>query len=116
MEGLLDMKNWEESATRAMGHCWMTDCDCLYQHLMSHRLNTFEIERVAIGLMASRQQIWERGGENIASGSRLRCLFPLDTSVMLADPLTKAMTCERLANLQAAASAAPAALMNRRRR
>ena len=28
--GLLDIKNWEESAACAMGHVWFTDCHSLY--------------------------------------------------------------------------------------
>ena len=33
MKGKLDLRNWEESAANEMGHCWMTDCDRLYEHL-----------------------------------------------------------------------------------
>ena len=46
-----------------MGHVWMTDCDSLYEHWMSQRLNAIENKRLAIDLMALRQQIWERDGE-----------------------------------------------------
>ena len=37
MEGKLDWRNWEESAANEMGHCWLTDCDSLYEHLMNPR-------------------------------------------------------------------------------
>ena len=63
MKGKLNMRNWEESAAEQMGHCWMTDCESLYEHLMSQRLNSIENKRLAIDLMALRQQIWERSGD-----------------------------------------------------
>ncbi len=62
MKGKLDMRNWEDTAAREMGHVWMTDCDSLYEHLMSQRFNTIENKRLGIDLMALRQQIWERDG------------------------------------------------------
>ena len=98
MMGKLDMRNWEESAAQSMGHCWMTDCDSLYEHLMSQRLNSIENKRLAIDLMALRQQIWERQGERTLEVDCSCGDYPrwIDTSTMLADPLTKAMNCERL--------------------
>ena len=98
MKGKLDFRNWEESACRTMGHIWLTDCDSLYEHLVSHRLNAIENKRLAIDLMALRQQIWERDGERTlevdhSCGDYARWI---DTSVMLADPLTKAMSSEAL--------------------
>ena len=63
MTGRLDWRNWEESAANEMGHFWTTDCDSLYEHLMSQRLNTIEDKRLAIDLTTFRQQIWERGCE-----------------------------------------------------
>ena len=62
MKGQLDRNNWEESACEAMGHKWLTDCDSLYEHLMSSKFNSIENKRVAIDLMALRQQVWERNG------------------------------------------------------
>ena len=98
MRGQLDMHDWEDSAQQAMGHCWMTDCDSLYEHLMSQRLNTIENKRLAIDLMALRQQIWERNGERTLVVDHSCGDYPrwIDTSVMLADPLTKAMSSERM--------------------
>ena len=100
MKGKLDLKNWEESASNEMGHCWMTDCDSLYEHLMSNRLNSIENKRLAIDLMALRQQIWERSGERTLEIDHSCGDYPrwIDTSVMLADPLTKAMSCDRLSS------------------
>ena len=81
----------------------MTDCDSLFEHLMSQRLNSIENKRLAIDLMALRQQIWERSGERTLEIDHSCGDYPrwIDTSVMLADPLTKAMSCERLAHTMA---------------
>ena len=98
MKGKLDLRNWEESACKTMGHIWLTDCDSLYEHLVSHRLNAVENKRLAIDLMALRQQIWERDGERTLEVDHSCGDYPrwIDTSVMLADPLTKAMSSESL--------------------
>ncbi len=98
MQGKLDIRNWEESAAQAMGHCWMTDCESLYEHLMSQRLNSIENKRLAIDLKALRQYIWERNGDRTLEVDCSCGDYPrwIDTSVMLADPLTKAMKTDRL--------------------
>ena len=100
MKGKLDMRNWEETSANEMGHCWMTDCDSLFEHLMSQRLNSIENKRLAIDLMGLRQQIWERSGERTLEIDHSCGDYPrwIDTSVMLADPLTKAMSCDRLSS------------------
>ena len=100
MKGQLDFRNWEESASKAMGHVWLTDCDSLYEHLMSQRLNAIENKRLAIDLMALRQQIWERDGERTLEVDHSCGDYPrwIDTSVMLADPLTKSMSSYLLAS------------------
>jgi hypothetical protein len=78
----------------------MTDCDSLFEHLMSQRLNAIENKRLAIDLMGLRQQIWERSGERTLEIDHSCGDYPrwIDTSVMLADPLTKAMSCDRLSS------------------
>ena len=98
MKGLLNLRKWEESASHHMGHVWMTDCDSLYEHLMAPRLNAIENKRLAIDLMALRQQIWERDGERTLEVDHSSGDYPrwIDTSTMLADPLTKTMSAERL--------------------
>ena len=63
MRGQLDFSNWEESASSQMGHCWMTDCDSLYEHLVAPKFNSIDNKRLGIDLMALRQQVWERNGE-----------------------------------------------------
>lgn len=54
-------------------------------------------------LMALRQQIWERDDERTSEigHSCGDCLMWIDTSSMLADPLTKAMLLDRLVNILA---------------
>ena len=83
-----------------MGHIWLTDCESLYEHLASPRLNAIANKRLAIDLMALRQQIWERDGERTLEVDHSCGDYPrwIDTSVMLADPLTKSMVSDTLAN------------------
>ena len=79
MMGKLELRNWEETAARAMGHVWMTDCDSLYEHLMSPRLNAIENKRLAIDLMALRQQILgDRRRTSSRNRPQLRRLSALD--------------------------------------
>ena len=98
MRGQLDWRNWEESASSQMGHCWMTDCDSLYEHLVAPKFNQIENKRLGIDLMALRQQVWERDGERTQEVNHDCGDYPrwIDTSTMIADPLTKAMSSERL--------------------
>ena len=100
IKGQLDVRNWEESASRHMGHVWITDCDSLYEHLISPKFNSIDNKRLAIDLMALRQQVWERDGERTLYVDHSSGDYPrwIDTSTMIADPLTKAMACERLTN------------------
>ena len=76
-----------------MGHVWFTDCDSLYEHLISPSSKTVDNKRLSIDLQALRQVIWARNDEsnemvNSDSGDYPRWI---DTSAMIADPLTKAM-------------------------
>ena len=65
---------------------------------MSQRLNAIQNKRLAFDLMALRQQIWERDGERTLEVDHSCGDYPrwIDTSVMLADPLTKAMATDTL--------------------
>ena len=89
MKDELDMRSWEETAARAMGHVWMTDCDSLYEHLMSQRLNTIENKRLAIDLTALRQQMRAQDIERTLEidHSCGDCPRWIDASVVLADHL-----------------------------
>ena len=33
MRGQLNIREWEETASAAMGHVWFTDCESLFAHL-----------------------------------------------------------------------------------
>ena len=98
MKGKLSMADWEGSSADVMGHVWMTDCDSLYEHLISTKHNSVDNKRLNVDLMALRQLVWERGNERQEFVDHSRGDFPrwIDTSTMLADPLTKAMNCDRL--------------------
>ena len=39
MKDELDMRNWEETASRGRGQTWMMICICLYAHIMGQRQN-----------------------------------------------------------------------------
>ncbi len=97
-QGKLNIRRWEESAAEAMGHLWFTDCDSLYEHLVSTRMNQIENNRLRIDVAALRQQIWERGGERTEKIDYLTGDYPrwIDISAMIADPLTKVMKADRM--------------------
>ena len=65
MREKLDLRNREQSSAMTMGHVWLSDCDSLYEHLISPKNNSVDNKRLAIDLMAFRQLVWERGGERI---------------------------------------------------
>ena len=91
--GKLQLSNWEETAAMNMGHVWYTDCDSLYEHLISANFKAVDNKRLSIDLTALKQIIWAHNDEsneyvNSDSGDYPRWI---DTSVMLVDPLTKTM-------------------------
>ena len=91
------MSQWEDSSAQEMSHVWVTDCDSLYEHLVAEKANHVDNKRLAIDLLAMRQLIWERGGERTEIVDSSCGDYPrwIDTSTMIADPLTKAMSCDR---------------------
>ena len=97
--GKLDSRRWEETAAEAMAHVWLTDCDSLYEHLASTQGKQVDNKRVGIDLAAMRQAIWDRReGADTMVADTTSGDYPrwIDTSVMLADPLTKVMDTARL--------------------
>ena len=100
MRGKLNLKDWEQSSSSQMGHVWFTDCDSLYEHLISPKNNSVDNKRLAIDLMALRQYVWERNGERTQYIEHSSGDYPrwIDTSTMIADPLTKAMDPTRMVN------------------
>ena len=71
---------------------------------MSQRLSAIENKRLAIDLLTLRQQIWERDGERTLEMDHSSGDYPrwTDTNVMLADPLTKSMSSDRLVEVMVA--------------
>ena len=51
-KGELNRKNWEESAAASMSHVWLTDCDSLYEHLISSKMKHVANKGLAIDLKA----------------------------------------------------------------
>ena len=98
MRGRLNLKDWEQSSSSQMGHVWFTDCDSLYEHLITPKNNSVDNKRLAIDLMALRQYVWERNGERSQYIEHSCGDYPrwIDTSTMIADPLTKSMDPTRL--------------------
>ena len=57
MRGRLNVRQWEETASAAMGHVWFTDCDSLFAHLISPNTKQVDNKRLAIDLSALKQLI-----------------------------------------------------------
>ena len=100
----LDKKRWEESAARFCKHLWITDCESTNSSL--HKLKQVKTadKRLMIEFSAMRQTLWRgMGGKRVdpcmldykTIDTTDRCRW-VDTHVMLADPLTKSMICDRL--------------------
>ena len=89
----MDIKRWEETSSDNMSHVWVTDCESLYEHLIFPRMNSVDNKGLAIDLSAPRQRVWERYGERTQTVDSARGAYArwIDTSAMIADPLTKAM-------------------------
>ena len=78
----------------------MTGCGSPNEHLISPKNNSVDNKRLAIDLMALRQYVWERNGERTQYIEHSCGDYPrwIDTSTMIADPLTKAMDPTRMVN------------------
>ena len=96
--GELNRNHLEESAAASMSHVWLTDCDSLYEHLISPNMKQVANKRLEIDLKALRQQVWGRAGERTDVVGSTSGDYPrwIDTSTMIADPLTKTMSATRL--------------------
>ena len=95
MRGQLNIRQWEETASAAMGHVWFADCESLFAHLISPDTKQVDNKRLAIDLSALKQLIWDNRydcDEEVA-GSKGDYLRWID---MLSDCLTKTMTSGRL--------------------
>ena len=96
--GLLNRREWEDSAASVIPSVWFTDCRSAHQALQRPVQKGVD-KRLGIELAALRQSLWRYPGRT-ALEARLqdgppaeptdRCRW-IDTLVMLADPLTKVM-------------------------
>ena len=97
MRGQLNICQWEETASAAMGHVWFADCESLFSHLISNTKHV-DNKRLAIDLSTLKQLIWDNRDDCDADVDGSKGAYPrwIDTSAMLADCLTKTMTSGRL--------------------
>ena len=98
MRGQLNIRQWEETASAAVGHVWFTDCESLFAQLISHSTKQVDNKRFAIDLSPLKQLIWDNRDDcdeevEISKGDHPRWI---DTSAMLSDCITKTMTSCRL--------------------
>ena len=99
VRGLLDRKNWEETANNAMKHLWLTDCESVSSFLNNPAPNGVDDKRLLIDLEGQRQMLWEDAQGNpkdTLEEKQTDKIRWIDTSTMLADPLTKAMKADRM--------------------
>ena len=94
LRGRLSIRQWEETASAAMGHVWFADCESLFVHLISSNTKQVDNKRLAIDLSALKQLIWDNRhdcheGVDGSKGDHPRWI---DTSATLSDCLTKTMT------------------------
>ena len=106
MRGTLDRKHWERSASSQMRAVWLTDCDSAVKALQRPVLADITDKRLAIEMAGLRQNLWRVRGTDVGD-PRLSDNRPsdeeatdkvrwIDTDVMIADPLTKIMSAEKL--------------------
>ena len=82
-----------------MLHVWVTDCDSLYDHLVSTNPGSVDDKRFGIDLAILLQFIWEReNASDLEPAAEVSGEYPrwVDTSAMLVDPLTKILPSDML--------------------
>ena len=98
MRGQLNIRQWEETASTAMGHVWFADCESLFAHLVSPNTKDVDNKRLAIDLSALKQHIWDNRDDCDEEVDGSKGGYPrwIATSAMLSDCFTKTMTSYRL--------------------
>ena len=98
VRGQLNIRQWEETASAAMGHVWFTDCESLFAHLVFPYTKQVDNKRLAIDFSALKQLIWDNRDDCDEEVDGSRGDYPrwIDTSAMLSDCFTKTMTSCRL--------------------
>ena len=87
MRGQLNIRQWEETASAAMGHVWLTDCESLFAHLVSPNTRQVDNKRLTIDLSALKQLMWDIREDCVeeVDGSKGDSPRWIDTSAMLSD-------------------------------
>ena len=87
MRGQLNIRQWEETASAAMGHVRFTDCESLFAHLVSSQTKQVDNKRLAIDLSALKQPIWDNFDDCDEEVDGSRGDYPrwIDTSAMMSD-------------------------------
>ena len=98
MRGQLSVRQWEETASAAVGDVWFADCESLFAHLISPNAKQVDNKRLAIDMSALKQLIWDNRDDcdEEADGSKDDHPRWIDTSAMVSDCLPKTMTSCRL--------------------
>ena len=93
MRRQLNIRQWEETASAAMGHVWFADCESHFSHLISPNTKQVDNKRLTIDLSALKQLIWDNRDDcdEEVDGSKGDSPRWIDTSAMLSDCLTKTM-------------------------
>ena len=99
MHGISLKPDWQSASAESRKNVWLTDCRSLSDHLTSPTLGKVTDKRLAIDLSSLRQDLWDSKGEPVDALSDELChdkIRWIDTSTMLVDCLTKAMTSHEL--------------------
>ena len=106
MFGHLDRADWERSASAFCQNVWLTDCNSTSTSLLRPVMGNITDRRLAIEVAALRQSLWRRPGQPLEDDSvederppedqAADVIRWIDTDIMLVDPLTKAMSAEKL--------------------
>ena len=95
----IEFLDWRKSSANTIPHLWLTDCESLNSYLTNPIASGNEDSRLELDLEDLRQMLWEdelgnlRDSLSEESNDKVRWI---DTSTMLADPLTKNMKPIRL--------------------
>jgi hypothetical protein len=104
MKGKLDPKKWEAASAATMKQVWFTDCKSVEQALLRPTMAKIADKRLSIKIASLRQSLWRKSGTDVGDplGEDSRpddatdYVRWIDTDVMIADPLTKAMDSSKL--------------------
>ena len=99
LRGLFKRRNWEYEVAKQLPNVWMTDCQSLRVYITNPVSQGSEDKRLEIDLESLRESLWEDADGNpkdsIEETQTDRPRW-IDTSTMIADPLTKSMRTDRL--------------------